>query len=167
MTRPRSLASAALALALLVPLASCRVAPAAESAEAAEAPTATAAQEAVELEYLNPPGASPSAPYSEAVRVGDILYLSGKIGLAGREDGIQGETRAVLESMQEAVERYGSSMDRVFKCLVILADISEFGAMNEVYTSFFEEGRRPARSTFAASGLAAGARVEIECMAAL
>ena len=166
MTRARSAVSAALTLALLVPLASCRVAPAAESAEAAEAPASTA-QEAVELEYLNPPGASGRAPYSEAVRVDDILPLSGKTGLAGRVGGIQGETRAVLESIEEAVERYGSSMDRVFKCLVILADISEFSAMNEVYTSFFEEGRRPARSTFAASGLAAGARVEIECMAAL
>ncbi|HUG39311.1 MAG TPA: RidA family protein [Longimicrobiales bacterium] len=122
------------------------------------------------LEFLNPDGARGNRPFSEAVRVGDILYLSGKIGtVPGRglaEGGVQAETRAALDAIKAALERYGSSMERVFKCLVILTDMADFGAMNEVYTSYFP-GDKPARSAFAASGLAAGARVEIECVAAV
>lgn len=123
-----------------------------------------------ELEFLNPEGDRGNRPFSEAVRVGDVLYLSGKIGSVPGQGlapgGIQAETRAALEAISAALERYGSSMDRVFKCLVILTDMADFGAMNDVYVSFFP-GPKPARSTFAASGLAAGARVEIECAAAV
>ena len=137
------------------------------------APARAVAQEPVaepapELEFLNPEGARPGRPFSEAVRVGNMLYLSGKIGsVPGQglaEGGIQAETRATLEGIEAALERYGSSMDRVVKCLVILTDMADFSAMNEVYVSFFP-GEKPARSTFAATGLAAGAKVEIECMA--
>jgi 2-iminobutanoate/2-iminopropanoate deaminase len=108
-------------------------------------------------------------PFSEAVRVGDMLYLSGQIGnIPGTselaEGGIQGETRQLLENIGEVLERYGSSMDRVVKCLVMIDDMSEWPAMNEIYTEFFP-GAKPARSAFGAEGLALGARVEIECMA--
>lgn len=147
-------------------------APAAATPAAVATPAATPApvaapQQSVELEFL---GGGPNRPFSEAVRVGNLLYLSGKIGsVPGQglaEGGIQAETRATLDNIEAAVERYGSSMDRIFKCLVILADMSEFSAMNEVYVTYFPENR-PARSAFAGSGLAAGARVEIECIAAL
>jgi reactive intermediate/imine deaminase len=140
------------------------------TAAVAPAPAAAQAGAGLELEFLNPEGTQGNRPFSEAVRVGDFLYLSGKIGsVPGQglaEGGIQAETRATLEAIKGALERYGSSMDRVFKCLVILADMAEFGAMNEVYVSYFP-GDKPARSAFAASGLAAGARVEIECIAAV
>ena len=88
----------------------------------------------------------------------------GKLGLGG-ERGIQPETRAALESIQDALERFGSSMDRVLKCTVFLADMAEWSAMNEVYTEFFPENK-PARTAVGASGLSGNGRVEIECMAA-
>ena len=120
-----------------------------------------------EVEYLNPPGAE-GRPFTEAVRVGNMLYLSGKIGsVPGQglvEGGIQPETRQVMENIKDALERYGSSMNQVVKCTVFLADIAEWSAMNEIYVTFFPE-HRPARSALGSSGLAIGARVEIECMA--
>ncbi|MFQ5568422.1 MAG: RidA family protein [Rhodothermales bacterium] len=125
-----------------------------------------------DVEYLNPPSAAGrSRPFTEAVRVGNMLYLSGKIGsIPGggglAPGGIQPETRQVLENIKDALERYGSSMDRVVKCTVFLADIGEWAQMNEVYTTFFPD-HPPARSALGVSGLAAGARVEIECIATL
>ena len=81
-----------------------------------------------EVEYLNPPGAE-GRPFTEAVRVGNMLYLSGKIGsVPGQglvEGGIQPETRQVMENIKDALERYGSSMNRVVNCTVFLADIAE------------------------------------------
>jgi 2-iminobutanoate/2-iminopropanoate deaminase len=107
-------------------------------------------------------------PFSDAVRVGDVLYVSGKIGnLPGTLElapgGIQGETRQALENIKASVERYGFSMDKPIKCTVMLADIAEWGKMNEIYVQFFPDNK-PARSAFGASGLALGSRVEIECM---
>lgn len=172
MRRSRPIIRAVPFLALATLLAGCGPSADMEAADAAsrDAAEAPAAQEAgVDLEFLNPPDARPNAPFSEAVRVGDLLYLSGKIGSVEgglAQGGIQAETRAVLENIQAALARHGSSMDRVFKCLVILADMGDFGAMNEVYVSYFP-GPKPARSAFAASGLAAGALVEIECIAAV
>ncbi len=117
-------------------------------------------------EYL---GGNPEWPFSDAVRVGNMLYLSGKLGnLPGTaqlaEGGIQGETRQTMENIKASLERHGSGMDRVVKCTVFLADIAEWGAMNEVYRTYFPENR-PARSALGVSGLALDARVEIECMA--
>jgi 2-iminobutanoate/2-iminopropanoate deaminase len=109
-------------------------------------------------------------PFSAAVRVGDVLYLSGQIGTdsTGKlvSGGIGPETRQTMENIRGVVERNGSSMDRVVKCLVMLADMNEWGAMNQVYVSYFRN-QLPARSAMGATGLALGARVEIECLAAL
>lgn len=122
-----------------------------------------------DIEYLQAPGMEDkNLPFSSAVRVGDLLFLSGSVGvLPGTLDladgGIQGETRQTMENIKSAVETFGSSMDRVVKCTVFLADISEWGAMNEVYRTYFENP--PARSALGASGLALGARTEIECIA--
>ena len=104
------------------------------------------------------------------MRVGDTLYVSGNIGnipgtLELAEGGIQGETRQTLENIKRVVERFGSSMDRVVKCTVFLADMAEWGAMNEVYRTYFTNP--PARSALGASGLALNARVEIECIAVI
>jgi len=110
-------------------------------------------------------------PFSDAVRVGNMLYLSGKIGnIPGTRDlaegGIAGETRQALENVKASLEKYGSSMDEVVKCTVFLADIAEWGAMNEVYKTYFPVNP-PARSALGASGLALNSRVEIECFAAM
>jgi 2-iminobutanoate/2-iminopropanoate deaminase len=109
-------------------------------------------------------------PFSEAVRVGKLLYLSGMIGLEGPmkvvPGGITAETRQVMENIKATLERYGSSLDHVIKVTVMMADISEWAEMNKVYVTYFTKNM-PARSAFGASGLALGARVEIECIAAL
>jgi len=110
-------------------------------------------------------------PFSDAVRVGNMLYLSGKIGnIPGTaqlaEGGIAGETRQTLENIKYSLERYGSSLSEVVKCTVFLADIAEWSAMNEVYVTYFPVNP-PARSVLGTSGLALGARVEIECLAAM
>ena len=122
-----------------------------------------------EIEYLLMPGLEDlDLPFSSAVRVDNTLYVSGNLGnipgtLELAEGGIQGETRQTLENMKRVIEQFGSSMDRVVKCTVFLADMSEWGAMNEVYKTYFPNP--PARSALGASGLALDARVEIECIA--
>jgi reactive intermediate/imine deaminase len=122
-----------------------------------------------EVEYLKAPGTEDmDLPFSSAVRVGKLLFLSGALGYDSEtrglvEGGIQAETRKTLENISQTLENFGSSMDKVVKCTVFLADISEWGAMNEVYTTFFPN--KPARSALGASGLALGARTEIECIA--
>ena len=146
----RGAAAAALSFAIVA----CQ--PPASEADAAQ----PVVQQDAAPEYLNP---NPRAPYSEGVRHGGLLFLAGKLGGSG-ERGIQPETRRVLESVQDALERFGSSMDRVLKCTVCLADMAEWGAMNEVYTEFFPENK-PARTAVGA-GMAGDARVEIECIAA-
>lgn len=132
------------------------------------ASTATASEPDVEHYSSNP---EMQLPFSDAVRVGNMLYLSGKIGnIPGTsqlaEGGIQGETRQALENIRASLEKYGSSMSEVVKCTVFLADIGEWGAMNEVYKTYFPVNP-PARSALGSSGLALDSRVEIECFAAM
>jgi 2-iminobutanoate/2-iminopropanoate deaminase len=107
-------------------------------------------------------------PFSEAVRVGPMLYLSGALGIDGSGSlvpgGIEAETRQAMENIRAVLERHGSSMDRVIKCTAMLADMAEWPAMNQVYLEFFPT-HKPARSAFGASGLALGARVAIEAIA--
>lgn len=120
------------------------------------------------VEFLNRDAES-DWPFSDAVRVGDWLILSGKIGTDGARKlvpgGIQAETKQTMENLRSVLEAYGSSFDDVVKCTVMLADMKEWPAMNEVYRTYFKKGRYPARSALGASGLALGARVEIECWA--
>jgi reactive intermediate/imine deaminase len=111
---------------------------------------------------------SRSLPFSEAVQVGDMLYLSGQLGTDSSgglvPGGISAETRQALTNIADVLERHESSLDQVVKCTVMLADIREWGAMNEVYVTFFRS-HPPARSAFGTNGLALGARIELECMA--
>jgi 2-iminobutanoate/2-iminopropanoate deaminase len=117
--------------------------------------------------YLKADPASP-LPFSDAVRVGGMLILSGQIGTDSTgtvvPGGIAAETRQTLENIRAVLERNGSSLDRVVKCTAMLLDMTEWGAMNEVYVTYFP-GPKPARSAFGASGLALGARLELECWA--
>ncbi len=108
-------------------------------------------------------------PFSDAVRVGDMLYLSGQIGtdasFALVAGGIRAQTKQTMENIGRILERNGSSFKQVVKCTVMLADMSEWGAMNEIYVTYFARERLPARSALGANGLALGARVEVECWA--
>jgi 2-iminobutanoate/2-iminopropanoate deaminase len=123
------------------------------------------------VEWLNPPGTDTSGrPYSTAVRVDNMLYLSGALGVVPgtgtlAEGGIQGETRQTLENISASLAMFGSSMDRVVKCTVFLADIAEWSAMNEVYITYFPN--KPARSAVGNIGLGLDARIEIECIAVI
>jgi reactive intermediate/imine deaminase len=112
-----------------------------------------------------------SLPFSAAVRVGHMLYVSGQMGTneTGTQlvpGGIQAETAQALLNSKAILERHGSSLSRVVKCTVMMADMSEWPAMNEVYIRHFPE-HLPARSAFGCSGLALGGRVEIECIATI
>jgi reactive intermediate/imine deaminase len=132
--------------------------------------TAAGSAYAVEIEHHPFPSEKPP-PLADAVRVGDLLILSGKLGIAPGtrqlvEGGIGPETRQTMENIKAAVEKYGSDMSRVVKCTVFLADMSEWAAMNAVYGTYFSD-RPPARSAVGVNGLALNARVEIECMAAI
>lgn len=109
-------------------------------------------------------------PFSAAVRVGEVLYLSGQLGnVPGKLELVPGdmeaETRQTMENIGAVLSANGLTFDDVFKCTVMLADISEWAAFNRVYVSYFKPDRLPARSAFGAAGLALGARVELECWA--
>jgi 2-iminobutanoate/2-iminopropanoate deaminase len=109
-------------------------------------------------------------PFSAAVRVGKMLYLSGQIGMDTTGNlvpgGIAAETRQTMENIRATLERHGSSLDHVIKATVMLADMTEWTEMNQVYVTYFDQ-HLPARSSFGTTGLALGARVEIECTASL
>jgi reactive intermediate/imine deaminase len=113
-------------------------------------------------------GASATAPLSQYVRVGETIYLSGMLGTTAdgtlAPGGIAAETRQALTNIRAALEKSGATLDDVVKCTVFLADMQEWAAMNEVYTTFFVR-HKPARSAVGVSGLARGGRVEIECLA--
>jgi 2-iminobutanoate/2-iminopropanoate deaminase len=127
------------------------------------------AQTRPDVEYLTSEHMK-GLPFSEAVRVGPMLYLSGMIGLDRSmklaSGGIGAETRQAMENIRSTLERYGSSLEHVIKVTVMLADMSEWAEMNKVYVTFFAK-HLPARSALGANGLAFGARVEIECIAVL
>ena len=109
-----------------------------------------------------------TAPFSPAVKVGNMLYLAGQEGTDHGKlvpGGIGPETKQTLTNIKTLLEANGSDMEHVVKCTIFLADIKEWGAMNEVYRTFFSPGKLPARSAFGASGLAQDARTEIECIA--
>jgi reactive intermediate/imine deaminase len=124
------------------------------------------------IEYLNSGKVLPATlPFSEGVRVGNTLYLSGQLGIVPGSmklvpGGIKEEARQTLENIRTALEAHGYKMSNLIKCTVMLADMSEWATFNDVYKTFFT-GHFPARSAFGANGLALGARVEVECIAAV
>jgi len=129
------------------------------------------AADADRIEFLNSGKVIPGTlPFSEAVRVGNMLYLSGQIGLVPGtmklvEGGIQAQARQTMENIKTSLEAHGYTLGDVVKCTAMLADMSEWAAFNEIYKTFFA-ARFPARSALGANGLALGARVEVECIAA-
>jgi reactive intermediate/imine deaminase len=107
-------------------------------------------------------------PFSDAVRVGDILYLSGQIGIGADgklPDGIDAQTRQAMDNVGAVLKRAGLGYDRLFHCTAFLADMKDWPAFNKIYLGYFPDGPLPARSAFGANGLALGAKLEIECQA--
>ena len=119
--------------------------------------------------YLNSGKVLPTnLPFSEAVVVGNTVYFSGQIGnlpgtLKLAPGGIAGEAKQVMENIKTSAEANGISMADLVKCTVMLADMSEWSAFNDIYRTYFNS-RYPARSAFGVNGLAVGARVEVECI---
>ena len=131
-----------------------------------------AAHGAAHVEFINSEEArAANRPFSDAVRVGDMLYLSGAIGIKPGAStpvsgGIGPQVRQTMENIKAVLAANGATLDQVVKCTVMLADIDDYAAMNAIYVQYFP-GEKPARSTFAASGLALGAKAEVECWAVL
>lgn len=120
------------------------------------------------IEYLSS-AAVQGLPFSEVVRVGNTYYVSGQLGRdeSGQlaPGGVAAETRQTMENIKATLARYGLSMDDIVKVTVFMADIGEWAEMNKVYVTYFPN-HLPARSALGANGLAMGARLEIECIAA-
>jgi 2-iminobutanoate/2-iminopropanoate deaminase len=109
-------------------------------------------------------------PFSAAVRVGDMLYLSGALGnlpgtLKLAEGGMEAQARQTMENIGAVLRFCGLDFADVVKCTVMLADMSEWAEFNKVYVTYFQPDRLPARSAFGCSGLALGGRLEVECIA--
>jgi len=136
----------------------------------AAAPLAAQAQESGPRFYNSPALAAMKPPFSQAVRVGDTLYMSGAIGIVpGTSElapgGIEGEAKQAMDNIGAVLKANDLSFDNVVKCTVMLADMAKWGDFNKVYVTYFKPGRLPARSAFGASGLARNAQVEVECLA--
>ncbi len=125
------------------------------------------------IEFFNSPeGKAAKLPFSQSVRAGDVVYLSGCLGnVPGKlelvEGGMEAETKQMMDNIAAALKPHGLGLDSIFKCLVMLADIEEWNEFNKVYVPYFNPERMPTRSAFGTNGLALGARVEMECWAYL
>jgi 2-iminobutanoate/2-iminopropanoate deaminase len=115
------------------------------------------------------PGPFQGAPYNQAIRIGDLVFVAGQLGtsletgqLAGA--GVVEQTEQIMRNMSAILEAAGSGLDKLVKTTVFLMDLADFGAMNEVYAGHVGE-RPPARSTIEVAGLPSGALVEIEAIA--
>jgi reactive intermediate/imine deaminase len=121
------------------------------------------------VEHYGKPAVNGQAlPFSEAVRVGDTLYLSGQLGIGSDgklPGGIEAQTKQALDNVGGILKRAGLGYEDVFHCTAMLSDMALWPAFNKVYVTYFPEDKRPARSAFGASGLALGGLIELECQA--
>jgi len=117
---------------------------------------------------VNAAGDTEGLPFSPAIKAGGMIYLSGQVGnLPGTlemAEGIAGQTRQTMENIETVLKAAGAALYDVVKCTVFMDNIDDWGAMNEVYVTFWD-GPPPARSALGADGLALGALLEIECIA--
>ena len=107
-------------------------------------------------------------PFSSAVRAGDTVYLSGQIGFGA--DGklpatMDAQARLAMDNLGSALKQAGLGWGDVVKCTVMLDDMADWPAFNQVYVTYFPDNKFPARSAFGADGLALGALLEVECIA--
>jgi reactive intermediate/imine deaminase len=139
-----------------------------DAAVPASASASVSAAAGADPEFIQPDG-PPANPFSPAVRVGNLIFVSGTLGTLpdGKlvPGGIQAETKQLLENIKGTLGAAGVGMDRIARCTVYMADLAEWPAMNEVYRTYFTNGKYPARAAVQAT-LLFGARVEIECVAA-
>ena len=118
--------------------------------------------------YGNPTLNGQPLPFSEAVRVGDVLYLSGQLGRGpdGKlPEGIEAQTRQTLDNIGATLKLAGLTHADIFHCPAMISYFKLWPYFNTAYVNYFPEGKRPARSAFGTSGLALGALVELECQA--
>lgn len=130
-------------------------------------PVSTHTRPAVQ-HYGSPTLNGQKLPFSRAVRVGDILYLSGAIGRGpdGKPpEGIEAQTKATMEDVGETLKLAGLGYKDLFHCTAFLADMNDWPAFNKVYVTYFPDGPLPARSAVGVNGLALAALMEIECQA--
>ena len=110
------------------------------------------------------------APYSQAIRNGDLVFVSGQLGLKPDDTAISGsigdQTEQIFQNLKAILEEAGAGLDRIVKTTVFLTDLGNFQGMNEVYARHVGEDR-PARSTVEISALPSGALVEIEAIATI
>ena len=115
------------------------------------------------------PGPFQGAPYNQAIRVGDLVFVAGQLGISletGELAGpsIQEQTEQIMENLAAILDAAGSGLDKLVKTTVFLLDLGDFAGMNEVYARHVGD-RPPARSTIGISALPSGALVEIEAIA--
>jgi 2-iminobutanoate/2-iminopropanoate deaminase len=166
--RFRGAAAGVAALAALILMEGCRLVERTDRGPRQEATQ----QAAPHRQIIQPEGVARLPVFSSAVRTGDLLFLSGNLGAKPGvsppqlvEGGIEPETRQTMENIETVLAAAGLGLQDLVKCTVFLADMKDYAAMNSVYATFFPKDP-PARSAIAGSGLALGARVEIECIAA-
>ena len=107
-------------------------------------------------------------PFSTAVRAGDTVYLSGALGIGpdGKlGDGMAAQAKLAMDNLGAGLNAAGLGWGDVVKCTVMLDDMKDWPAFNQVYVTYFPDGKFPARSAFGADGLALGALLEVECIA--
>ncbi len=119
--------------------------------------------------YNRDPALPADLPFSSAVVVGDVIYLSGEIGRAPGsvtlvEGGVGAETRQIFENYKATLASHGADLSDIVKCTVFLENMSTYAEMNAAYAAAFPD-EKPARSTLGVDGLAMGAALEIECLA--
>lgn len=123
-------------------------------------------------QVIQPEGVARLPVFSSAIRSGDFIFLSGALGALPNvtppqviEGGIEPETRQTMENIRQVLAAAGATFEDLVKCTVYLADIDDYAAMNAVYVEYFPDAP-PARAALAGSGLALGALVEVDCIAA-
>lgn len=107
-------------------------------------------------------------PFSEAVRVGDLLILSGQLGIGSDgklPQGIEAQSKQAMDNVGSVLKGQGLGFGDLLKCTVMLDNMADWPAFNKVYVTYFPDGKFPARSAFGADGLALGALLEVECWA--
>ena len=121
------------------------------------------------VEYIGTPMLGEQRlPFSDAVRVGDTVYLSGEIGRQANGTlpaGIEAQARQTMDNIGAKLKAQGLGWGDLVKCTVMLDDMKDWPAFNKVYVTYFTDGKFPARSAFGADGLALNALVEVECIA--
>ena len=115
------------------------------------------------------PGPFQGAPYNQAIRVGDLVFVAGQLGIvleSGELSGpsVEEQTEQIMQNMSAILDAAGSGLDKLVKTTVFLLDLTDFAGMNEVYARHVGD-RPPARSTIGISQLPSGARVEVEAIA--